>query len=81
MTTWLQAEQPEFLIKKAEKLKFIMSEEKELGLEATVTQEQIDECLQRAEEIKQKIESEGSTAEDYLIYKEEIEEESLSFKK
>ena len=68
------------MLKKAEKLKFILSEEQELGLEPTVTQEQIDECLQRAEKIKEAIQ-ESNASEDYLIYKEEIEEESLSFKK
>ena len=77
----LQSEQPDFLMKKAEKLRFIMKEEQELGLEATVTQEQVDECIKKAEEIKSLLESEADKEEEYLIYEEEIEEESLTFKK
>merc|ERR1712227_77140 len=77
----LQSEQPDFLMKKAEKLWFIMKEEQELGLEATVTQEQVDECIKKAEEIKSLLESEADKEEEYLIYEEEIEEESLTFKK
>ena len=34
----------------------LMKEEKELGLKATVTQAEIDDCLERAEEIRKKIE-------------------------
>jgi len=76
----LQAEQPDFLVKKAEKLKFIMEEEKELGLKATVTQAEIDDCLARADEIRKKIEDAEGNEEEYLIYKEEIAEENLTFK-
>jgi len=77
----LQEQQPEFLIKKAEKLSFILNEEKELGLEPTVTQAEIDGCIKKAEEIKLKLENEQDKEEEYLIYKEEIVEESLTFKK
>ena len=77
----LQEQQPEFLIKKAEKLSFILNEEKELGLEPTVTQAEIEECIKKAEEIKLKLENEQDKEEEYLIYKEEIVEESLTFKK
>ena len=77
----LLEQQPEFLMKKAEKLSFIMKEEKELGLESTVTQSEIDECIKKAEEIKLKLESEQDKEEEYLIYREETVEESLTFKK
>ena len=58
----------------------LMKEEKELGLKATVTQAEIDDCLERAEEIRKKIEDTEGNEEEYLIYKEEIEEENLTFK-
>ena len=58
-----------------------MKEETELGLEPTVTQDDIDQCLEKAEAIKKKIASDNKGDDEYLIYKEEIEEESLTFKK
>ena len=58
-----------------------MKEESELDLEPTVTQEDIDQCLEKAEAIKKKIASDNKEDDEYLIYKEEIEEESLTFKK
>ena len=57
-----------------------MKEEKELGLKATVTQAEIDDCLARADEIRKKIEDAEGNEEEYLIYKEEIAEENLTFK-
>jgi len=65
----LVREQPGFLVKKAEKLKHILQEEKELGLELTVTENEIDECLKKAEEIQTKLDSEEyKEEEEYLIY-------------
>lgn len=50
----------------------ILQEERELGLEQTVTQEEIEECLKKAEEIQAKLDSEEYIEdEEYLIYKEE----------
>jgi len=71
----LQQQQPTFLREKADKLRFIMAEEKELGLEQTVTQEEIDECLERAERIEQNSSAIESTPEVYLIYQEEAKPE------
>ena len=71
----LVLEQPNFLIKKAEKLRNILKEEKELGLEQTVTEEEIEVCLKKADEIKDKLNSpEYSEDEEYLIYKEEVKQ-------
>ena len=64
---------------KAEKLKFILDEELDLGLEPSVTQEEIDECIKKAEDIQQKLDSDVKQDEEYLIYKEEIQEQSLLF--
>ena len=68
-------------MRKAEKLRFIMAEEAELGVEPTVTQAEVDECLAKAEAIRSKLQSGDNEEEEYLIYREEIEEESLTFKK
>ena len=68
----LVREQPGFLAKKADKLRMILQEERELGLEQTVTEEEIEECLKKAEEIQAKLDSEEYIEdEEYLIYKEE----------
>ncbi len=48
-----------------------MSEEVELGLEPTVTQADVDDCLRRAEEIEAKIAEKDNTDEQMLLYKEE----------
>jgi len=70
----LVKEQPGFLIRKAEKLKHILQEEKDLGLELTVTEEEIEECIRKAEEIQAKVDSEEFNEEDeYLIYNNEEE--------
>ena len=77
----LQEAQPEFLRRKAEKLRFIMAEEAELGLEPTVTEDEVRECEERAEEIARRLEDGGADdGEENLIFKEEIQEESLTFK-
>lgn len=71
----LQEEQPKFLRNKAEKLKHIMNEEKDLGLEQTVFQSDVDECLVRAEEIEKTLEDLESIPDTYLLYEEEVEKE------
>jgi len=77
----LREAQPEFLRKKAEKLRFIMAEEAELGLEPSVTEDEVRECEERAAEITRMLEDGGADeGEENLIYKEEIQEESLTFK-
>ena len=65
----LVREQPGFLVKKADKLKHILQEEKDLGLEQTVTEKEIEECFKKAEEIQAKLDSEDyNEEEEYLIY-------------
>jgi len=77
----LLQEQPIFLRKKANKLKEIMEEEKDLGLEPTVSQEDIDRCLNKAEEIQAKLDNDEVEDEEYLIYEEEIKRVELSYQK
>lgn len=77
----LQEAQPEFLRRKAEKLRFILAEEAELGLEPTVTEEQVLECELRASEITRRMEEVvEEDARENLIFREEVQEESLTFK-
>jgi len=75
----LQEAQPEFLRRKAEKLQFILEEERDLNLEPTVTQAEIDQCLEQADTIQQQLDNNLNTEEEFLIYKEEIKEPSLLF--
>ena len=75
----LQEAQPEFLRRKAEKLQFLLSEERDLGLEPTVTEKEIEECIKKAEEIERQLKDDESRDEEYLIYKEDIKEESMVF--
>ena len=56
-------------MKKAEKLKHILQEEKDLGLDQTVTEKEIEECFKKAEEIQAQLDSEDyNEEEEYLIY-------------
>ena len=48
-----------------------MSEEAELGLEPTVTQADVDDCLRKAEEIEAKMAEKDYSDEQMLLYKEE----------
>ena len=75
----LQEAQPDFLRRKAEKLEFILEEERELGLEPSVTQEEIDQCRGKADQIQQQLDNNVNTEEEFLIYKEEVKEPSLLF--
>lgn len=76
----LESEQPHFLRSKAEKLRFIMNEEKELGLEQTVTEAEIEECLKRAEQVEKRNAAKADEmAENFLVYEEEKEEEQQVF--
>lgn len=75
----LEEEQPKFLRSKADKLNFIMQEEKDLGLDLTVTQAEIDECLARAEEIEKRSAAAEHQEEEYQLYAEEVEPEQNVF--
>ena len=74
------AAQPEFLLHKAERLRHIRSEERELGLEETVTEQEILECERRAGAIEEEMERGAGEEEEYQVYREEIVEENLVFK-
>ena len=74
------AAQPEFLRHKAERLRHILSEERELGLEQTVTEQEILECERRAGQIEEEMQRGAGEEEEYLVYREEVEEENLVFK-
>jgi len=76
----LMAAQPEFLRHKAERLRHILSEERELGLEQTVTEQEILECERRAGQIEEEMQRGAGEEEEYLVYREEVEEENLVFK-
>jgi len=67
----LQLEQPKFLRSKAEKLMHILNEEKELGLEITVKQSEIDECLSRAVKIEERNAAMEHIPATYQVYVEE----------
>jgi len=75
----LEEEQPKFLRAKAEKLSFIMQEEKDLGLDQSVTQAEVDECLARAEAIEKRNAATEHQDEEYLLYEEEKEVEQNVF--
>ena len=75
----LKEAQPEFLRRKAEKLQFILSEERDLGLEPSVTEQEIEECIKKADEVQRQLEDNDSRDEEYLIYKEDIKEQSIVF--
>jgi len=77
----LEKQQVIFLRDKAEKLKRILEDEKKLGLELTVTEEQIAECYRAAVDIDEKIKNDinKDDTEDYLIYKEEVKKEEHKY--
>lgn len=68
----LEEEQPKFLRKKAEILAKIMKEEQEFDLEPTVSQEQIDECLKKAQEVEEKLASGNKVERKYFIFAEKV---------
>ncbi|XP_023339752.1 28S ribosomal protein S15, mitochondrial [Eurytemora carolleeae] len=75
----LMEDQPKFLRDKADKLKHIMAEEKDLGLEPSVFQEDVDECLRRAVEIENRNLVEENHPQTYLVYQEETVKEQNVF--
>ena len=75
----LQEAQPEFLRRKAEKLQFILSEERDLGLEPSVTEQEVQDCLKKADQVQRQLEDSQTQDEEYLIYKEDVKEQSIVF--
>jgi len=63
----LDKQQPQFLREKAEKLKWIMAEEKELGMEATVTDAEIESLLEKADTLEAKM-AQDTTQREYHIF-------------
>merc|ERR1719284_692386 len=72
----LEAQQPEFLRRKADKLEEIMKTEQELGIEATVTMAEVEDCRRRASEIDERLKKEeAEEEEDYMIFTPEAAKE------
>ena len=57
----------------------ILEEERELGLEPSVTEQEVEDCIKKAEEVQRQLEESLSRDEEYLIYKEDIKEQSIVF--
>lgn len=62
----LDKQQPAFLREKAEKFKWIMKEEQELGMKSTVSQEEIDQLLKRADDLEAALK--GVPEREYHIF-------------
>ena len=74
----LEAQQPEFLRRKADTLEKIMNTERKLGIELTVTEEEVEECKRKAAEIEERLKKEKEEEEEYLIFKPEtVREENI----
>ena len=74
----LEAQQPEFLRRKANTLEKIMNTERKLGIELTVTEEEVEECKRKAAEIEERLKKEKEEEEEYLIFKPEtVREENI----
>lgn len=58
-----------------------MKEETELDLEISVTEEEIQSCLDRAAAIEKELETEAETQQEtkYIVYKKEVEAENEIF--
>ena len=67
----LEVQQPEFLRRKANTLEKIMNTERKLGVEMTVTEEEVKECKRKAAEIEEKLKKEKEEEEEYLVFKPE----------
>jgi len=66
--TALEKEQPAFLREKAEKFRWMMEEEKALGLEVSVSEEEVERLLKKADEIEERISKEESDSENKRQY-------------
>merc|ERR1719361_521239 len=67
----LEEQQPEFLRRKANTLEKIMNTERKLGIEMTVTEEEVEECKRKAAEIEERLKKEKEEEEEYLVFKPE----------
>ena len=75
----LKRGQPKYLRDKADTLKWARKEQEELGMEVTVKEEEIEECLKRANEIEKELEEEEAKEPDYFIYKPEVIDTSQKY--
>lgn len=68
-----KTQQPQFLRDKAQKLQWIKTQEEELGLESSVSQDEIQSCLDEAKRIEDLLarQNEGEINQKLFIYKEE----------
>lgn len=49
-----------------------MNTERKLGIEITVTEEEVEECKRKAAEIEERLMKEKEEEEEYLIFKPEV---------
>jgi len=64
----LDQKQPGFLREKAEKYRWIMKEEAELGLEPSVSEKDIEDILAKADQLESKLESSKTEVRDYHVF-------------
>jgi len=64
----LEKEQPSFLRSKAEKYKWMMEEEKALGLEPSISKEEVERLLAKADEIEEKATADGAVQPEYHVF-------------
>jgi len=65
--TTLEKQQPDFLREKAEKYKWMIEEEKELGLEPSVDEAEVDRLLKQADQIEERI-SKDTKEREYHVF-------------
>ncbi len=81
----LRREQPGYLRQKAETLRWARREQAELGMEVTVTEEEAEECVRRAEEVEAEIREaeekagEAGESDSYYIYEPEDTDTSQKY--
>ena len=66
-----------YLKEKADTLRWMMKEEKELGMAPTVTESDIEECLEKAGEMEERVKErrEGRQKDNYYIFEEDVKQE------
>jgi len=71
----LEEQQPAFLREKADTLARLRADEILLGVEITVSEQDIQECMDMAEKIEKDLENQDHDEEEYVIYREAIVKE------
>jgi len=77
MRAKLDEESVTYLQEKAETLKWMLKEERELGLDTTVNESDIEECLKKAEEMAAKVDARkgGRLQESYYVFEPEVKQD------